>query len=67
MFARLLHDPFVGGHDQQRSIDPHRASDHGANEALVTGDIDHPNHRARRQRQVCKAQLDGNAARFLFF
>ncbi len=40
VLAGLRHHPFVGGHDQQRAVDPRRPGDHGVHETLVPGDVD---------------------------
>ena len=40
VLARLRHDAFVGGDEQQGDVDAARAGDHVADEALVAGHVD---------------------------
>ena len=58
----LRHDAVVGGDDEEEQVDAGRAGDHGAHEALVTGDVDDAEPRARRQLELRVPELDGDAA-----
>ena len=67
MLLGLRHDAVVRGHGEQRQIDPLRAGQHVADEPLVAGHVDDAGPFAARQVQVSEAQVDGDAAFFLFF
>jgi hypothetical protein len=57
------HDPLVGSYDEEHDVDTRRARDHGPDESLVAGNIHDPQTSARREVQLSKAQLDGDAPR----
>jgi hypothetical protein len=62
VLARLGHYAVVGRDHQQEDVDAARARDHVAHKALVSGDVDDAQLRARGQLQLGVAQLDGDAA-----
>ena len=66
MLARLRHDPFVRGDDQQCDVDAADASQHVVDETLVPRHIDNRHFDAVRQPQPGEAEIDRHAA-FLFF
>ena len=66
VLARLRHDAVVGRDHQQHEIDAGRPGQHVVDEFLVAGHVDEAEHRAVRRRQIGKAEIDGNAARFFF-
>jgi hypothetical protein len=59
---RLRHHPVVGGYHQQEEVDPGGSGDHGADEALVPGHVDHAEAAATGKLQLSVAELDGDAA-----
>src|SRR5258706_2509113 len=63
MLTCLRHYAIVGGHDQQREIDPRCTGQHGMNETFVARDIDEPNDLAVVQWTVRVTQLDRDPAR----
>ena len=65
MLARLRHHGFVGRHHQHHRVDTRRAREHVAHEALVPRHVD-KRHMDIADRPVRKAQIDRDAARFLF-
>ena len=76
MFARLRHDRIVGSDHQDGEIDAGGAGEHVLDEAFMARHIDdaeaviapltpRPSPR-RREFQGCEADVDGDAARFLF-
>ncbi|EAU66728.1 conserved hypothetical protein [Stigmatella aurantiaca DW4/3-1] len=67
VLARLGHDALVRGHHQHRQVHAPGARGHRLDEALVAGHIHHPRDGAALQRQVGKAQLQGDAAALLLF
>ena len=66
MLAGLRHDAVVCGDHQQHEIDAGGAGQHVVNEFLVPRHVDEAEHGAVRRRQIGEAEIDGNAARFLF-
>ncbi len=66
MLAGLRHDAVVGGDHQQHEIDAGGAGQHVVDEFLVPRHVDEAEHGAVRRRQIGKAEIDGNAARFFF-
>ncbi len=67
MLARLRHDAVVGGDDQQQKIDAARAGQHRMHEPFVARHVDEADHFAVCGRQIGEAELDRDAACFLFF
>ena len=65
VLARLGHHAVVGGDDHQVQVDPGRARDHRAHEALVAGHVDDRQPAPRRQRERRVAELDRDPARLL--
>ena len=65
MFARLRHDPVVGGHDEQNEIDTRRTGQHGAHKLLVARHIDETDRSTIARSPVGKAEIDRNAALLL--
>ncbi len=66
VLARLRHDAVVAGDHEQGEVDPGRAGDHRAHEALVAGHVDDREHAAGGQRQARVAEGDRDAALALF-
>jgi hypothetical protein len=62
----LGHDAVVGGDDEEREIDSAHACEHVAYEPLVSRNVDETDQAAAGKRQVREAEIDRNAARFLF-
>ena len=62
VLARLRHDAVVGGDRHQIEVDPGRTGDHGANEALVTGNVDDREAASIGQLERCVAELDRHPA-----
>ena len=62
---RLLADSLGGGNDHQEGVDAGGAGHHGADEALVAGDVDQRHRPPRGQRDRREAQLDREPARLL--
>jgi hypothetical protein len=65
VLARLRHDAFIGGDDQQHHIHAAGAGDHGLQEPLVARDVDQPEAPPAHV-EVREAELDRDAALFLF-
>ncbi len=63
---RLRHHAVVGGDGEQDEIDAGRAGEHVMNEALVPRHVDEADDRAICRRQIGKAEIDRDAARFFF-
>ena len=66
MFARLRHDAFVSGDDEEREIDAGRAGEHRAHERLVAGNVDDAGHTDVRQVERREPEVDRDAASLLF-
>ena len=76
VFQRLRHGAVVGGHQQQGEVDAAGAGHHGVHQAFVAGHVDEADAlrlRGRRGTAVARrhvqkgiAQLDADAALFLF-
>jgi hypothetical protein len=66
VLARLRHDAFVGGDDEQHGVDPADAGEHVADEALVPRHVDDADAAARGRDQRREAEVDRDAAFLLF-
>ena len=66
MLERLGFYSVIGGHRQDRVIDPSRAREHRMDEALVARNVDEAERRSRRRGQEGETEVDGDAARLLF-
>ena len=66
MLERLGFYSVIGGHRQDRVIDPGRAREHRMDEALVARNVDEAERRSRRRGQEGETEVDGDAARLLF-
>ena len=62
----LRHDALVCGHDQHGDINAARAGQHVLDEFFVPRHVDNARPASVGQVKVGKAQLDGDAALFLF-
>ncbi len=58
MLSSLGHDPFVGGHHQEHDVDPGRAGEHVADEALVSGHVDDAELHALTGREFGEPEVD---------
>ena len=67
VLPRLRHDALVRRDQEHRQVDPARARDHLAHEALVAGDVDDADEHVGGERQRREPELDRDAALFLFF
>ena len=65
MLLGLGHDPFVGGDDQQRDINPADAGEHVLDEALVSRHVHDAGGASAGQRQPGEAEVNSHAARLL--
>ena len=65
VFARLRHHGIIGGDDQHSEINARGPGKHVLDETLMAGHIDDA-EAERRQVEDGKADVDGDAARFLF-
>ncbi len=66
MFPGLRHDPFIGGDNKGHQVHAHNPGDHVLDKLLMTGDIDNPQTMAAGEVKIGKAQLNRDAALFLF-
>ena len=66
MFQRLRLDAVIGGHHQDHKVNAGGPGQHVVDEPLVAGNVNKPEHRSIRARQIRKAEIDGNAARLFF-
>jgi len=66
MLLALRHHTVVGRDREEHEIDPVRAGQHVADKALMSGHIDHAGAAAVGQVEVGEAQIDRDAALFLF-
>ena len=65
VLARLRHHALLGRDDEQHEVDAAGAGDHGADEGLVTGDVDDAGGQAGAELPGGEAELDGDAAALL--
>ena len=65
VLARLRHDAFVGGDDEQRDVDARRAGDHRADERLVAGHVDDADGADAVEHERREAEVDRDAAALL--
>ena len=66
VFARLGHDAFVGGDDEQGGVDPADAGQHVFDEVAMPRHIHDADSFAARQIQPGKTEIDGHLAALLF-
>src|SRR5215470_12899119 len=66
MFSSLWHDRFVSGDDKHDKIDSADAGQHVLNEPLVAGHIDEPDGCVGVDGEICKTDIDRDAAFLLF-
>ncbi len=57
----LRHHAFIGGNDEQRDVNAARTCDHGPDERLVPGHVDHANGSKAVELQWRETQLDRDA------
>ncbi len=69
MFAGLRHDAVIGGDNQHDEIDARRPGQHRMHELLVPRHVDKAQYIlfVAGQRQIGKAEIDGNAPRLFLF
>ena len=65
MLASLRHHSVVGRDNQHGNVNPGGSGDHVANKPLVPGNVDDANPQVAIG-NMSEAQVDGNAAGFLF-
>ena len=65
MLPCLGHNAFIRGDNQQRQVNPASAGEHIVHKFLMPGHINDAGLAAIRQRQVSKAQVNGDAAALL--
>ena len=66
VLAGLRLDGFIGGDDEQHQVDAAHAGQHVLYEALVAGDIHESQKERRRQLEMRKPKIDGDAAALFF-
>src|SRR5437763_1860642 len=66
VLAGLRFDGLVGRDDKQDQVDAADAGQHIFHEPLMAGHINETQAQGRRQLQVSEAEIDGDAATFLF-
>ena len=66
VLAGLRHHAVLGGDDEQHEVDAAGAGDHGADEGLVSRDVDDAGGQASAELPGGEAELDGDAAALFF-
>ena len=65
VLARLRHHALVGSDHEQCEVDAGRAGEHGADESLVAGHVDHADRPESLQAKRCEPERDRDAAALL--